>query len=52
MSLYWFFDARTVIARNLLLKAVSTTRTKDDAFRLVMQLVQQTTLRPRRPLPY
>jgi hypothetical protein len=53
MSLYWFFDATTVIKRNLLIDALLTCQTKVEAFRVVTSLIGQLkALRPRRAIPY
>lgn len=53
MSLYWFFDARTVIDHNELIDVLRGTRTKREAMlRGSDYIFKQENLRPRRDLPY
>ncbi len=52
MSLYWFFDANTVIKHNMLIDTLAETMTKEEAFRLVNAFVRRMNLRPRRNIPY
>jgi hypothetical protein len=52
MSLYWFFDANRVIARNLFITALQSTKTLDDAFRVFDRIVPGLTLRRHRKIPY
>jgi hypothetical protein len=52
MSLYWFFDARTVIARNLLIPRISSTITTTQAIMICAALKQEVLQRPRREIPY
>ncbi len=52
MLQYWFFDARTVIARNLLRDPLRTTRTKHEAMQRAAYFMSLTPARGRRSLPY
>lgn len=52
MSLYWFFDARTVIARNLLIPMIQATHTSTQAIMKCMELKSHLPLRPRQSIPY
>jgi hypothetical protein len=53
MSLYWFFNAATVLRNNTLVETVCTTQTKMEALHLASQFVRTVTqVRPRRSLPY
>lgn len=54
MSLYWFFDAETVIARNLLIDLLRDTVTTREAFNrfFVWHRSQYENVRPRSKIPY
>lgn len=52
MSLYWFFDANTVIQNSLLIPQLTHTQTTNDAFLVCNHLKNVVPQRPRRPLPY
>lgn len=52
MSLYWFFNATSVVRRSLIAPIVRPTLTMDEAFRLTAEKRTQFTTRPRRVLPY
>jgi hypothetical protein len=52
MSLYWFFDARTVIARNLLIPRIGSTMTTSQAIMVCSALKREIPQRPRREIPY
>ncbi len=52
MALYWFFDARTVIARNLLIPRIGGTQTTTQAIMICASLKNEINQRPRRALPY
>jgi hypothetical protein len=53
MSLYWFFDAKAVTARNKIIDTVRDTYTMDEAFDRCIRLRSQfKNMRPRRSLPY
>jgi hypothetical protein len=52
MSLYWFFDASTVIERNLLVGQIRHTCTMQEALQVLLELRQIVSLRPRRSIPY
>jgi hypothetical protein len=52
MSLYWFFDARAVTERNLLVPHLGNTATTMDAFQVYIRFAKGMTLRPRKMLPY
>lgn len=53
MSVYWFFDANVVTARNLTFDAIKNTLTKDDSRRaLLTWLTMQKDKRPRKQIPY
>ena len=52
MSLYWFFDARAVIRRNLLVNVLRPTLTSREAFHAYMAARQGQPFRPRRSIPY
>lgn len=53
MGLYWFFDARAVMARSLVLDLVRDSWTKHDALRAYMLwATQHPAKRPRKPIPY
>lgn len=51
MSLYWFFDARTVIQRNLLIDTLRHTDTTREAFVRYYRLRSRLEIRPRQPIP-
>lgn len=53
MSLYWFFDAMTVLKHNQLVHVLCQTTNKSNALQVIAQYVRRTALnRPRRALPY
>ncbi|MCU0499626.1 MAG: DUF1152 domain-containing protein [Anaerolineae bacterium] len=53
MSLYWFFDAMTVLKHNQLADVLCQTTNKSNALQVTAQYVRRTaTIRPRRALPY
>ncbi|MBI5957191.1 MAG: DUF1152 domain-containing protein [Chloroflexi bacterium] len=52
MSLYWWFNAETVIQHNLLIPLLSDTETTIDAFRAYAALRPHLTIRPRKNIPY
>lgn len=54
MSLYWFFDARKVIERNIIIEMIQDSLLVEDAMLSYMQWVykKDTKLRPRRSIPY
>ena len=52
MSLYWFFDARAVTARNLLVPRLGDTHTTAQAFTVYAKLASGLSLRPRKTIPY
>lgn len=52
MSLYWFFDAHTVIAKSLIVRHLLHTNTVTDAIHLYKFIIESIPLRPRRMLPY
>jgi hypothetical protein len=52
MSLYWFFDAATVIKRNLIIDLLRPTYTTHEAMIRVTSHRQQLRPRPRRAIPY
>jgi hypothetical protein len=53
MSLYWFFNASTVLRQNTLVEVLCTTQTKMEAMHVVSKHIHTLTeIRPRRPLPY
>jgi hypothetical protein len=52
MSLYWFFDARLVIARSLLVPRITDTLTTRQVIMICAALKQEVKLRFRQTLPY
>ncbi len=52
MSLYWFFDARTVIAHSLLIPHITSTLTTTQCIMICAALKQEIKQRPRRDIPY
>lgn len=54
MSLYWFFDANTVIAHNLLIELLRPTHSTQEAFSRFFAWRQESkiTIRQRRSIPY
>jgi hypothetical protein len=52
MSLYWFFDANGVIARNLYLDRIRDTQRFGDVLGVYEAMFGSARLRPRRNLPY
>jgi len=52
MSLYWFFDAASVIKRNLLIDLLRPTLTTHEAMIRVATYRQHLKARPRRAIPY
>ncbi len=52
MSLYWFFDARAVLRRNLLVDVLRPTHTSRDAFHACLAVRQGKSFRARRSIPY
>jgi hypothetical protein len=52
MSLYWFFDARTVIARSLLIPRIGSTLTTRQVVMICATLKQEVKLRFHQAIPY
>jgi hypothetical protein len=52
MSLYWFFDATSVIKRSLLIPLSQNSQTVRDAFARYGVHRARMSLRPRKPIPY
>jgi hypothetical protein len=53
MSLYWFFDANTVIANNQFVRALRNTEDTIEAFSVVREMIRQNPkIRPARKIPY
>jgi hypothetical protein len=52
MSLYWFFDADAVTARNLLVPYIRESGTAEFAVQACLTLRETLKLRPRQPIPY
>ncbi len=52
MSLYWFFDAHTVIDHSYLIPRISATESFNQAMKEAMRLKHAMTQRPRRAIPY
>ncbi len=52
MSLYWFFDARAVTERNLLVPLIRQTHTTSQAILMCANLKNSIPLRARRTIPY
>jgi hypothetical protein len=52
MSLYWFFDAATVIRHSLIVEPLRASRTSHEAFMIVAGRDRGLRTRPRRQIPY
>lgn len=52
MSLYWFFNAQAVIERNILVEPLRKTLTFDEVRQIGIELRLNSSLRPRRPIPF
>jgi hypothetical protein len=52
MGLYWFFSAREVITRNLILDLIRDTYEVREAFGIAARAIQAFRQRPRRAIPY
>jgi hypothetical protein len=52
MSLYWFFDAATVIRHSLIVEPLRASRTSHEAFMIVAGRDRGLRTRPRRSIPY
>ncbi|MEO0565186.1 MAG: DUF1152 domain-containing protein, partial [Chloroflexota bacterium] len=52
MTVYWFYNAEAVIARNLLIDAIKDTLTSQDIARAIFMARRQMRLRPKRSIPY
>lgn len=52
MSMYWFFDARVVTQRSLLIPRIRETETTSQAILMCASLMSTTKMRARKPIPY
>jgi hypothetical protein len=52
MSLYWFFDARVVTERSLLIPRIRETNTVTEAITVCASMMSGMKLRSRKSIPY